>query len=83
MCQYWTSMMFAKEVAGTANALAGGWGNLGGGITQIVMGTGLFPLFKYFFDGDASKAWKYVSIVPAVVAFGTGVMIYYISDDAP
>mmetsp|Transcript_18675 Transcript_18675/g.46354 ORF Transcript_18675/g.46354 Transcript_18675/m.46354 type:complete len:480 (+) Transcript_18675:70-1509(+) len=83
MCQFWSSRMFCKEVVGTANALCGGWGNLGGGITQIVMGTGLFPLFKYFFDGDASKAWKYVSIVPAVVAFGTGVMIYYISDDAP
>jgi len=83
MCQYWSSRMFCKEVVGTANALCGGWGNLGGGVTQIVMGTGLFPLFKYFFDGDASKAWKYVSIVPAVVAFGTGVMIYFISDDAP
>jgi NNP family nitrate/nitrite transporter-like MFS transporter len=83
MCQFWSSRMFCKEVVGTANALCGGWGNLGGGVTQIVMGTGLFPLFKYFFDGDASKAWRYVSIVPAIVAFGTGVMIYFISDDAP
>lgn len=83
MCQFWSSRMFCKEVVGTANALCGGWGNLGGGVTQIVMGTGLFPLFKYFFDGDASKAWKWVSVVPAVVAFGTGVMIYFVSDDAP
>mmetsp|Transcript_11357 Transcript_11357/g.24061 ORF Transcript_11357/g.24061 Transcript_11357/m.24061 type:complete len:482 (+) Transcript_11357:127-1572(+) len=83
MCQFWASRMFCREVVGTANALCGGWGNLGGGVTQIVMGTGLFPLFKMFFDGDASKAWRYVCIVPAIVAFGTGVMIYYISDDAP
>lgn len=83
MCQFWSSRMFAKEVVGTANALVGGWGNLGGGVTQLVMGAGLFPLFKMFFDGDASKAWRYVSIVPAVVAFGLGVMIYFISDDAP
>ena len=83
MCQYWSSCMFSKEVVGTANALVGGWGNLGGGITQLVMGAGLFPLFKWFFDGDASKAWRYVSIVPAIVAFGTGIMIYLISDDAP
>jgi len=83
MCQYWSSRMFVKEVVGTANALCGGWGNLGGGVTQLVMGAGLFPLFKMFFDGDASKAWRYVSIVPAIVAFSSGVMIYFISDDAP
>jgi NNP family nitrate/nitrite transporter-like MFS transporter len=29
MCQYWTSRMFTKEIAGTANALVAGWGNLG------------------------------------------------------
>mmetsp|Transcript_6969 Transcript_6969/g.13721 ORF Transcript_6969/g.13721 Transcript_6969/m.13721 type:complete len:482 (-) Transcript_6969:37-1482(-) len=83
MCQFWASRMFVKEVVGTANALCGGWGNLGGGVTQLVMGSALFPLFKSFFDGDASKAWRYVSIVPAVVAFGTGVWIYMFSDDAP
>jgi len=83
MCQYWSSRMFCNEVVGTSNALVGGWGNLGGGVTQIVMGTGLFPLFKHMFDGDATKAWRWVSVVPAVVAFGTGVMIYFVSDDCP
>jgi hypothetical protein len=28
-CEYWTSSMFTQEIAGTANALAAGWGNLG------------------------------------------------------
>jgi NNP family nitrate/nitrite transporter-like MFS transporter len=83
MCQFWASRMFTREVVGTANALCGGWGNLGGGVTQLVMGAALFPLFKNFFDGDAEKAWRTVSIVPAVVAFGSGIMIYFISDDAP
>jgi NNP family nitrate/nitrite transporter-like MFS transporter len=83
MSQYWASCMFSKEVVGTANALVGGWGNLGGGVTQLFVGAGLFPLFRMFFDGDASKAWRYVSIIPAFVAFCTGIMIYYISDDAP
>jgi len=83
MCQYWTSRMFTKEVVGTANALVGGWGNLGGGVTQLVMGSLLFPLFKIFFDGNAEKAWRTVSVVPAVIAFATGVTVYFISDDAP
>lgn len=90
MCQFWSSRMFTKEVVGTANALVGGWGNLGGGVTQIVMGSALFPLFKLFFENDertseevANLAWRTVCIVPAVVAFSTGVIVYLISDDAP
>ncbi|CAM9549213.1 unnamed protein product, partial [Heterosigma akashiwo] len=31
-CQYWTSQMFAKNCVGSAQALTGGWGNLGGGV---------------------------------------------------
>mmetsp|Transcript_22871 Transcript_22871/g.32247 ORF Transcript_22871/g.32247 Transcript_22871/m.32247 type:complete len:387 (-) Transcript_22871:363-1523(-) len=81
MCQYWTTSMFTKEVAGTANALVGGWGNLGGGVTQLVMGSVLFPLFKT--GMSAETAWRTVCIVPAVVAFSSGVAVYFISDDCP
>src|SRR5260221_1783063 len=35
--QYHTSIMFAPNVVGTANATSAGWGNMGGGITQFVM----------------------------------------------
>eukprot|EP00529_Nitzschia_sp_RCC80_P022052 CAMPEP_0113469460 /NCGR_PEP_ID=MMETSP0014_2-20120614/15912_1 /TAXON_ID=2857 /ORGANISM="Nitzschia sp." /LENGTH=489 /DNA_ID=CAMNT_0000361941 /DNA_START=107 /DNA_END=1576 /DNA_ORIENTATION=+ /assembly_acc=CAM_ASM_000159 len=83
MCQYWSSQMFTKEVVGTANALVGGWGNLGGGVTQLVMGSALFPLFKAIYGGDSEKAWRTVCVVPAVVAFSTGVMVYFVSDDSP
>lgn len=82
MCQYWTTVMFTKEVAGTANALVGGWGNLGGGVTQIVMGSVLFPLFKAF-GLSANHAWRTVCIVPAVVAFTLGFIMLRISDDCP
>ncbi|CAB9497981.1 affinity nitrate transporter 2 [Seminavis robusta] len=86
MCQYWTSRIFTKEVVGTANALVGGWGNLGAGVTQLVIGSFLFPLFKVFFDEDenaSERAWRTVCIVPAVFAFTTGVVVFFISDDAP
>jgi len=82
MCQYWTTSMFTKEVAGTANALVGGWGNLGGGVTQIVMGSALFPLFKAF-GMSATTAWRTVCIVPAVFAFTLGFFVLRISDDCP
>lgn len=35
--QFHTSLMFAPNVVGTANATTAGWGNLGGGVTQMVM----------------------------------------------
>lgn len=83
MCQYWTSRFFTKEVVGTANALVGGWGNLGAGVTQLVMGSIMFPLFKLMFNGDSELAWRTVCILPAIVAFATGVIVYRISDDSP
>ena len=49
--QYWTSSIFTREVAGTANALVAGWGNLGGGITQILMGSVFFPFFRWMYKG--------------------------------
>lgn len=81
MCQFWTTRMFTKEVAGTANAMVGGWGNLGGGVTQLVMGAVLFPLFKSGMSTNA--AWRTVSIVPACVGVITGIIVLFISDDAP
>jgi NNP family nitrate/nitrite transporter-like MFS transporter len=81
MCQFWTSRMFTKEVAGTANALVGGWGNLGGGVTQLIMGSVLFPLFKK--GMSAEMAWRTVCLVPAVVGFIMGILCIVVTDDAP
>jgi len=42
--QAWTTTFFDKSIVGTANAFAGGWGNLGGGVTVAVM-IGLYERF--------------------------------------
>ncbi|GAX22636.1 hypothetical protein FisN_17Lh128 [Fistulifera solaris] len=83
MCQYWTTRMFVKDVVGTANATVAGWGNLGGGVTQLVIGSLLFPLFKIFYDGDSEKSWRTVCVVPAVVTFCTGLGMLFFTEDAP
>jgi NNP family nitrate/nitrite transporter-like MFS transporter len=36
-CQVWCTQQFSSNVVGTANATAGGWGNLGGGVAQLVI----------------------------------------------
>ena len=81
-------MAFAKEVVGTVNGITAGWGNLGGGVTQLIVGSALFPAFKHAFNDlspeeAAEKAWRTVCIVPAVVATITGITCYFISDDCP
>ena len=82
MCQSWTSAMFARQIVGTANAIAAGWGNLGGGVTQLMMGSVFFPIFKNVFN-SAEKSWRFISVIPAFVAFTTGIFMYFATDDLP
>ncbi|RPD51882.1 NarK family nitrate/nitrite MFS transporter [Paracnuella aquatica] len=60
--QFHTSMMFAANIKGTANAVAGGWGNLGGGVTNMVMPL-IFAAIVGFGYADGA-AWRYAMIVP-------------------
>jgi NNP family nitrate/nitrite transporter-like MFS transporter len=83
MAQFWPSRMFSREIAGTANGLVGGWGNLGGAWTQLMMGTILFPAFERYYDGDSERSWRTICVIPASVAFCFGLMLPFISDDAP
>ena len=64
--QFWCSLMFSSNVVGTANATAAGWGNLGGGVTQIFMISVLFnPMVNS--GMAAGTAWRVAMIVPAVL----------------
>uniref|UniRef100_A0A7S2UFY0 Major facilitator superfamily (MFS) profile domain-containing protein n=1 Tax=Attheya septentrionalis TaxID=420275 RepID=A0A7S2UFY0_9STRA len=84
MAQYWPTCMFVNETAGTVNGLVGGWGNLGGAFTQVLMGTLLFPFFRdYVYDGDSEMSWRTICIIPAFFAFVWGLIVLFISDDAP
>jgi MFS transporter, NNP family, nitrate/nitrite transporter len=83
MTESWTSIMFIKEVVGSANAIVAGWGNLGAAVTQVLMGSLLLPFFRFLMDGDASKAWRWVSLVPATIGLVSGIAVYFITDDCP
>jgi NNP family nitrate/nitrite transporter-like MFS transporter len=79
--QYHTSMMFAPNCVGTANATTAGWGNLGGGVTQMVM-----PLFfSAFLMLGVGKfmSWRLAMIIPGAVLLLTGLAYYRFTQDAP
>jgi NNP family nitrate/nitrite transporter-like MFS transporter len=79
--QYHTSVMFAPSVVGTANATAAGWGNLGGGITQMVMPL-IFSAFLSLGVG-AWWGWRLAMIVPGVALLITGIAYRYMTKDTP
>ena len=62
-------------------------GNVGGGLTQVIMGTGLFPFFRDVVYGNKEEAselaWRTVCIVPAFIAFCAGILVIQTSDDCP
>ncbi|MCB8887803.1 MFS transporter [Vreelandella malpeensis] len=79
--QYHTSMMFAPNVVGTANATSAGWGNLGGGTTQILMPLILSGLLML--GASETLGWRLAMLVPGVVLFCTGIGYWLFTQDAP
>lgn len=76
-CQAWTTAFFDKNVVGTANALVGGWGNMGGGITFIIM----VSLFQQLVHSGLSEhvAWRvaFVAVpVPVLLTVAALTLIF-------
>ena len=79
--QFHTSLMFAPAIKGTANAITGGWGNLGGGVTNMVM-----PLVFAVIVGfgyTKAEAWRYAMILPGMMMLGVAYLYYRFTKDTP
>ncbi len=79
--QYHTSVMFAPNCVGTANATTAGWGNLGGGVTQIVMP--LIFVAVMSLGVNEMLGWRLAMVVPGVILFLSGIAYYFFTQDAP
>lgn len=79
--QFHTSVMFAPNVVGTANATTAGWGNLGGGVTQQVMPFVFAGALAYF--GSEHLAWRYAMIAPGFLLLVMGFVYYRYTKDTP
>ena len=80
--QYHTSVMFAPNVVGQANATSAGWGNLGGGVTQFVMPL-LFSVFVVGFGFSEAIGWRLSMVVVGCIIFLIGIAYYFLTQDAP
>lgn len=79
--QYHTSIMFAPNVVGTANAASAGWGNAGGGATQALMPLMLAALVV--FGVEQTLGWRIALLVPGLLMLVVGVMYWKFTQDCP
>lgn len=82
LTQYHTSVMFAPNIKGTANAVAGGWGNTGGGATQIMM-----PLIAAGMVAmgwvSQEDSWRLAMVVPGILLLLMAFLYYRYTKDTP
>jgi MFS transporter, NNP family, nitrate/nitrite transporter len=79
--QFHTSVMFAPNVVGTANATAAGWGNAGGGAAQAIMPL-LFAAVLSF-GVEHALGWRIALIVPGVLMLVMAIVYYRYVKDTP
>jgi NNP family nitrate/nitrite transporter-like MFS transporter len=80
--QYHTSVMFAPNCVGTANATTAGWGNLGGGVTQLAM-PAVFALLVGTLGLSDAMGWRMSMLLAGAVCAVTGVAYYFLTQDTP
>jgi NNP family nitrate/nitrite transporter-like MFS transporter len=79
--QYHTSVMFAPNCVGTANATSAGWGNLGGGVTQMVMPLVMAAFVAFGFSDESS--WRLAMVAAGAVCMATGIAYWFFTTDLP
>ena len=81
-CQVWSTGYFDKNVIGTSNALIGGWGNSGGGITYFLMPL-IYDSLKTDQGLTSHVAWRVAFIVPFVLIIATAIGMWLLCPDTP
>ncbi|XP_056685633.1 high affinity nitrate transporter 2.5 isoform X2 [Spinacia oleracea] len=79
--QFWMSSMFSSPVVGRANGIAAGWGNLGGGATQMIMPLVYTIILRM---GSANfTAWRIAFFIPAVLQTVLAFAVLIFGQDMP
>ncbi|KAL2256077.1 hypothetical protein VTK26DRAFT_2231 [Humicola hyalothermophila] len=81
-CQVWCTGWFDKNIVGTANALSGGWGNAGGGITYFIM-PAVYDSLVHRWGHTPGEAWRITFVVPLVCLIACGAGLWLLCEDTP
>lgn len=79
--QVHTSLMFAPNIVGTANATSAGWGNLGGGANRL--GMPIIAAAVIGFGVAEGEAWRYSMVIAGIVCFLMGIVYFFFTQDTP
>ncbi|GFH26803.1 nitrate/nitrite transporter [Haematococcus lacustris] len=79
-CQFWVGIMFNVRIVGFANAIAAGWGNMGGGACHFIMPL-LYQAIKHAVPGF--QAWRWSFFIPGGIYIVVGIVVLLFGQDAP